>query len=289
MMKKVLKSCYRVFYSLIVKVFPQYRILNHYRYLHGSFPNLLNPKTFNEKIVKAMLFDRNEQLTLFADKYLVREYVSNVLGGAEHLTKVYAVTNNIEKFDFSELPNECVMKANHLSGSGVKIIKDLVKENKHELICLANSWLKQNHYEKYYEWAYKNIKPCIFFEEILKYDGDIADDFKIFCFNGEPKFMQVDKGRFSGHHRNFYDMNLNLLPFKIEGKVDNFNEQLNIINFDQMIEIAKKLSAGTKFLRVDLYNINGRIIFGELTNYPSAGFAKYDPVEWDLKIGNYIN
>ena len=285
----ILKTCYKVFFSVITKISPQFKMLNNYRYLHGNFPNLINPKTFNEKIIRAMLFDRNEQLTLFADKYLVREYIKNVLGGTEHLTRIYAVTDNIKTFDFSRLPKEFVMKANHLSGSGVKIVKDISSENLNEMVQLADEWMNKNHYEKYFEWAYKNIKPLIFFEEVLQYDGDIADDFKIFCFNGEPKFMQVDRGRFTGHHRNFYDMDLNILPFKIAGEVDNFNEKLNIRNFNKMIDIAKKLSAGTKFLRVDLYNIDGRIIFGELTNYPSAGFAKYEPVEWDLKIGSYIN
>jgi hypothetical protein len=266
-------------------IFKKIENINYYRQKFGRMPNLIMPKTFNEKILLKILFDRNPKLTLFTDKFLVRDFVKSRLGGDEHLTKLYAVVDNPMEISKLNLPNKFVMKPNHASGK-TKIVYNLKSLEHGELEKLATTWLQQNYYDVYNEWAYKNIKPRIIFEELLEFRGQIPDDWKFFCFNGEPRFIQIDRDRFIKHERNIYDLNLSLLPVRINW--ENFQEKVNKPqNFDKMVEITKKLSTGTDFIRVDLYNINGRIIFGELTNYPEAGLGKFEPSSWDIKFGNY--
>lgn len=267
----------------LLQFLPQLNALNSYRYQFGRMPNLINPITFNERIIKKMIFDRDPKLPLFADKYRVRDYVSKKLGGTSYLTKLFAVITKPQNIKGLRLPNRFVMKANHLSGQVFFVRKDSDYDI-NDLIEKASEWMNRNYYFSYYEWAYKKIKPCIFFEELLNPDGGLPDDFKFLCFNGEPKIIQVDRNRFSKHRRNFYDIELNLLPFN-KKPLKNFAERIEVINYHNMLDIAKKLSENTDFLRVDLYNIKGKIYFSELTNYPSAGLAVYDPPEWDRIIG----
>lgn len=277
MIKPLLPACYQFF--------PELNCINQYRYNLGRMPNLINPKTFNEKVLRKLLFDRDPKLTLFADKYLVRDYVKSKLGTDGHLTKLYAVIDGPAEISGLGLPSQFVMKANHLSGV-VKIVRDSDSLAKGELEDLASKWLQKNYYDKLHEWAYKNIKPRIIFEELLEFNGNVPDDWRFFCFRGEPRFIQVDIDRFIDQRRNFYDMDLTLLPVK---KVfENFQRETDSLqNYDKMLEIARKLSAGTDFIRVDLYNIQGRILFGELTNYPSAGLGKFNPSSWDTTFGSY--
>ncbi|MCX5700300.1 MAG: ATP-grasp fold amidoligase family protein [Candidatus Omnitrophica bacterium] len=251
-------------------------------------PNLINPQTLNEKILLKMLFDRNPKLTLFADKFLVRDFVKSRLEDTEqHLTKLYAVVDTLDKIHSLNLPNQFVMKVNHLSG-GVKIVRDFKGLECGELERFAEVHLNENWHRSHQEWCYKNIKPCIIFEELLDFEGNLPDDYKFFCFNGNPQFIQIDRGRFIKHQRNIYDLSLSLLPVRF--CYENFQDKVSVPkNFDKMIEIAKRLSKGTDFIRVDLYNINGRIIFGELTNYPEAGLGKFDPSFWDKEFGSYWN
>jgi len=177
------------------------------------------------------------------------------------------------------------MKSTHSSGQ-VKIVHDFKGLERGELEKLAEIWLQENFYYTHLEWAYKNIKPRIIFEELLDFEGNVPDDYKFFCFNRNPRFIQIDKDRFIKHKRNIYDLDLSLLPLRYG--YENFQDKIIAPkNFDKMIDIANQLSKGTNFIRVDLYNINGRIIFGELTNYPGAGKEKFEPSFWDTKIGSY--
>jgi hypothetical protein len=180
------------------------------------------------------------------------------------------------------------MKPNHLSGK-IRIVDDFKGIPIRELEELAETWLGQNYYYNWYEWAYKNIPPRIIFEELLENDGKSPDDWKFSCFNGEPRFLVIHRNRFIEHTCNVYDLNLSLLPVSILNiRKGNSREKIDPPqNFDKMLEITRKLSAGIDFVRVDLYNINGRIIFGELTNYPGAGLDKFEPSLWDTKFGSY--
>ncbi len=282
--KKIFRNPFKPIVQFLHNTSPQFRTLNEFRYRFGKFPNLIKPKTFNERLIFKMLFDRNPKLTMFADKYLVRRFVEQKCG-SEILTKLYAVTDDAEKIPTLLLANKFVMKPNHLSGV-IKIVKDLKDESIEELIKLGDDWLRRNYCDFENEWAYKNIRPVLMFEELLESNNAVPDDYKFFCFKGDPQFVQIDKGRFTNHRRNFYDINLSLLPVKFV--YENFPDRINPpINFNNMIEIVKNLSEGTDFIRVDLYNIEGRIVFGELTNYPEAGLGKFVPAIWDEKLGSY--
>lgn len=283
-LKDILRPLWRVYFDTI---YARILAINKHRRTFGRMPNLISPKTFNDKILCKMLFDRDPKLTLFADKLLVRDFVRSRLGGDEHLTKLYGFVDNASEISNLNLPNQFVMKANHASGS-VKIVYDINKLEKNELEKLAYKWLHGNYFYSDYEWAYKNIKPYVLFEELLSDEGQIPDDWKFYCFNGEPRIIEVHRARFTGHKSNHYDLNLSFIPVKF--KLEHFHEEIKKpLNYDLMINIARKLSSGVDFIRVDLYNIKGRIIFGELTNYPAAGLDVMTPESWDYTYGSYWN
>lgn len=246
----------------------------------------MRPKTLNEKILRKMLFDRNPRLTLFADKFLVRNYVRSKLGDSRYLTKLYGVVSTAEEISQLNLPNKFVMKPNHVSAM-IRFVRDLSDSSLGELQRVARRWLKVNFFDKSPEWAYKNIKPRVIFEEFLEVSGKIPYDYKFYCFNGQPRFLMVSKDRFGVQKRNYYDTNLSLLPVRYKG-YENFEDGIKPLpNFETMMQVARKLSAGVDFVRVDLYNINGRIVFGELTNYPMGGRLEYEPPERDLEFGKF--
>jgi hypothetical protein len=278
LIKPLLPVCY--------KVFPASKNLKRYRDTFGRLPNVVRPRTFNERIQRKILFDRNPRMALFADKLRVREYVKSRLGDDRFLTKLYAVVTSAAEIGQLSLPARFVMKPNHASGM-VKIVTDPTRILPGELESLAAEWLRINYYDVTQEWAYKNIERRVMFEELLEVDGVIPPDFKFYCFGGEPRFIHVAKDRLGELKVNLYDLNLSLLPVK-SGMLDNFRGEMGAPpNFNRMLEAARRLSAGTDFLRVDLYNVNGRIVFGELTNYPSNGRTRFQPPEWDLKYGSY--
>jgi hypothetical protein len=248
--------------------------------------NLVNPRTFSEKIQWLKLFDKNPLYTTLADKYLVREYVKSKVG-EDVLNELYGVYEDFENIDFNKLPNSFVIKATH--GSGWNIIcsdkrnLDLTSTKK-----IVDQWLSENYYDYGREFVYKDIRPRIVIEKyISNNDNSPLNDYKIFCFNGSPKFIQVDIDRFTNHTRNFYDTNWNRLPFRLLYK-SSPKEVERPKNLNSMLEIAKKLSENIKFCRVDLYEVNKKIIFGEITFYPENGLGKFDPSEYDRVIGEYL-
>lgn len=287
--KKIPKTILKPLLSICYKVFPESKCIKQYRNMFCRTPNLINPKTFNEKILRKLLFDRDPKLTLFADKFLVRDFVKSRLGGNEHLTKLYAVVDNPGEISNLSLPNRFVMKPNHSSGR-IQIVDDFSNSGCVELEKLASKWLQENFYYTFNEWAYKNIKPRIIFEELLESEGKSPDDFRFFCFNGQPRFISMSrKDKFQKWQINYCDLNLSLLPVRNSHYKNIQGEISKPLNLDQMLEIAKILSAGSDFIRVDLYNISGRVLFSELTNYPGAGLIKFDPPSWDLEFGSYWN
>ncbi|MDA4123005.1 MAG: hypothetical protein OK456_07495 [Thaumarchaeota archaeon] len=282
----VLESIPQPLLSFLFAVYPESRGILRYRRVFGRLPKVIRPKTLNEKILHKMLFDRNPQMTIFADKFLVRAFVRSRLGDERCLTRLYGVVTSPKEIRSLSLPAQFVMKANHGSG-WVKMVRDAKGLDDGELESLAALWLGQNFYDRYQEWAYKNIKPLVLFEELLNPEGKIPEDYKFYCFKGEPRFLNIDRERFVKHSRNYYDLGLSLLPVR-HFKYENFVEQVSPPqNFDRMLEVSRRLSAGADFLRVDLYNVAGRVVFGELTNYPDHAMQRLLPPEWDLKFGNH--
>ena len=246
--------------------------------------NLDNPQTFNEKLQWLKLNDRKEIYTTMVDKYEAKKYVANIIGD-EYIIPTIGIYNSFDEIDFNKLPNKFVMKCTHDSG-GLVICKDKNKLDINEARKKINKSLKNNYYYGGREWPYKNVKPRIIIE---KYMGSNLNDYKIFCFNGVPKYILVCSNR-NGNFKNtdFYDVNWNLMPFTREKHQNNPIGISKPENLNEMLLIAEKLSKDIPFVRVDLYDIKNKIYFGEMTFYPSAGFEGFSPVEWDKKLGDMI-
>jgi hypothetical protein len=249
----------------------------------GRIPNIIQPRTFNEKVLYKSLFDRRPLVGIFADKYRVRSYVREKLGSERHLTKLFGVYQDPAEIYEKDLPGRFVMKPNHASGL-IKFYDWDTPRDMDELRMIARCWTRMNFYNVSKEWCYKHIKPLVLIEEWLEVDGQIPRDFKFFCFHGMPWFVQVDIDRFTEHRRNLYDMNWN----RFEGSLSYPNSDEPIKKpelLQQMCDIASKLSEDTDFVRVDLYDLHDRIYFGELTNYPGDGLERFDPERLDMEWG----
>lgn len=288
--KSMLKPLYlRIYHSGVFNFIPDKIFVPfQYRMATGKALDLKNVNTFNEKIQWMKLFDRNPIYPMIVDKYRIREYVGSRIG-EEYLIPLLGHWESLEDVKLDELPNQFVIKCNHDSG-GISICLDKnkydwVKEKKKLSIHMS-----QNHYYLSREWAYKKVKPCIIAEQYLKDEktGELRD-YKFFCFNGKPKYVQVDFNRFINHKRNIYDLDWNLVNLTI--KCQNAPERVieKPDRFDVMVELAEQLSAGFPQVRVDLYLANGRVYFGELTLYHGSGFEKFTPESFGEEFGSYID
>lgn len=259
-----------------------------YKYKTGKKLNLNNPETFNEKLQWLKLYDRNPEYTKMADKYEAKKYVASVIG-EEYIIPTLAVYDKFEDIEWDKLPNQFVIKCTHDSG-GLVICKDKNNLDLEKAKKKIQKSLKRNYYYTGREWPYKYIKPRIIAE---KYMGTNEQkeliDYKFFCFNGNPKVILVCSERFSSDNmcETWFDENWNFLDI-IESNHRVNKKIKKPINFSQMMEFSKKLSRDISFIRVDFYEINGKIYFGELTFFPAAGFEKFEPEEWDKKLGNML-
>ena len=253
----------------------------------GKKLNLNNPQTYNEKLQWLKLYDRKDIYTTMVDKYEVKEYAANIIG-KKYIIPTLGIYNKFEEIDFSKLPNSFVIKCTHDSG-GLVIVKDKSKFDIKNARKKINKCLKKNFFYSGREWPYKNVKPRIIIEKYME-DKKTKElrDYKFFCFNGTPKLMflatdrQINRTKF-----NFYDLNFNLLPF-VQGHPNDNKKIDKPQSFNEMIELSKKLSNNIPHVRVDFYEINGRVYFGELTFYHYSGLVKFEPEEWDLKLGEMI-
>ena len=245
--------------------------------------NLENPKTFNEKIQWLKLHDRNDKYTQMVDKILVKDFVAEKIGD-EYVVKTLGLWDDFDEINLNELPHKFVLKCTHNSG-GVVICKDKSKLNYLETKRKIKKSLKRNYYKNGREWPYKNVKPRIIAEE---YIGENVIDYKFLCYNGLVKNMFTCSDRETGNLCvDFFDLEWNHLPF--ERYYPNSKREIKKpMNFNKMIEISEVLAKGTKLVRIDFYEINGKLYFGEITFYPGSGFEKFTPEEWDLKLGEMI-
>jgi len=249
--------------------------------------NFDNPKTFNEKMQWLKLYDRKDIYTNMADKIEAKKYVSNIIG-EEYVIPTLGIYQKFDEIDFEKLPEQFVIKCNHYGGNNGIILckqkKDFKNEKSKKII---NKLLKKNLFYYGREWPYKNIKPKILVEELLYNDGKDIIDYKFWCFNGKPKLCLVCTDRNSNLKETFFDMEWNSLDLKrpthdIDKKIT------KPINFELMKELSCKLSEKIPFIRVDFYEVSGKVYFGELTFYPASGFAKFEPEEWDNKLGDWL-
>ena len=261
-----------------------------FRLVMGEKLDLKEPKTFNQKLQWLKLYKRKPVYTTMVDKYAVKEYVANIIG-EEHIIPTLGVWNSVNEIDWDTLPNQFVLKTTHGGGGGgVVICKDKATFNKEKAKQKLQNSLNSDIYINFREWPYKDVPRRIIAEKyMLDESGYELKDYKFFCFNGKVECFKVDFDRFTSHKANYYDRNATLLPFwevvcpadysKIFDKPENFNN---------MIEHAETLSKDIPFARIDFYNINGKIYFGEITFFPAAGMGKFHPEIWDLKLGEKI-
>lgn len=284
----------RSFLSYLLKnilnpILPDWLYLSiRFKYLVGYWPNLRNPKSFNEKINWLKLHDIHEEYTAMVDKAAVKEYVKNRLGSDKNIIKTIGVWNSVDEIDWDSLPSQFVVKSTNDSG-GVVVCKNKAELNITEAKAKLKSFggVDYSRYNK--EYPYHNVPHRFIAEEYLVDEsGFELKDYKIFCSYGKPLFLFVATGRQQGDTRfDFYDLDFNHLPV-LNGH-DNANEwPVKPDNFDEMLSIASKLSADIPHVRVDLYNCMGKIYFGELTFFHWSGFKKFEPVEWDYKFGEMI-
>ena len=238
-----------------------------------------DPKSYNEKIQVSKIYNPTELKTRLADKYLVREWVKNKIG-EKYLIPLIGVYDSFEEIDFKNLPDQFVIKCNHDSGS-VILCKDKNKFNINSARKKINHALKNNFAWLWFEMHYKNIPPKIIIE---KYMGDNINDYKFLCFDGKPYSCRIDIDRFNKNHsRSVYNMDWKLLPW-MKGnyktsecpKPENFDELKNLV-----IELCKDIDQ----IRVDVYVIDKKIYFGEMTFTNGSGLEEFYPDEWDFKIG----
>lgn len=261
-----------------------------YKMKIGKKLNLKNPTTFNEKLQWLKLYNRNPIYTVMADKYLVRDYIKEKIG-EQYLVPIIGVYNNVKEIPFSDLPNRFVLKCTHDSGS-VILCKDKNAFDFEDAKKRLKKRLKKNSFWWAREWPYKNIKPRIICEEYLE-DGknDFLPVYKFFCFNGAPKIIQqIQNDKQENETVDYFDTNWNRINM-----IQRFPNSKTPLGkpekFDEMLEIAKKLSQGVPFLRIDLYIVNGSIIFSEHTFFTDAGYSIFEPEEehWDEKLGEWID
>lgn len=299
-MNKVLQKILNIFtvpgYIMIIKSkLGFYNNMDDKEYLMKLFNarkkyplNLKNPKTFNEKLQWLKLYYRNPEYTIMVDKYKVREYIAEKIG-EEYLIPLIGVWDDPDDIDFDSLPKQFVLKCNHNSGIGLCICKDKNKLNINKVKKELNRGLKQNYYLSSRERPYKNVRKKIICEKyMVDESGYDIKDYKIFCFNGEPKFVQIDYDRFNDHKRKFYDLNWEEMELKLIYGSDNTKIE-RPSNFDRMLELSRSLSKNIPFLRTDFYVINDSIYFGELTFFPEAGISSFTPDEWNYKLGDSIH
>ena len=247
--------------------------------------DIKKPQTFNEKLQWLKLNDRKPHYSDLADKIEVKKVINAMLG-PEYITKTLKIWDSVDDISIEEIPSQCVIKTNHGSGGNI-LVRDKNNFDLGEVKRLLKKWTNTNYYNAGREWVYKDIKPRIFCEELLTdNNGNVPNDFKIFCFNGKAHYIQVDLDRFSKHERIFYDRNWIKQPFNILYPYS-ARELTKPKCLDLMLDLAEKIAVGIPFARIDFYSLP-EIKFGEITFYPENGSGPFTPSLWDLKLGNLI-
>lgn len=260
-------------------------IKKFYKDAFGEELDLQNPVTFNQKLNWLKLNCKNLNGTKCADKYEVREYIKSK-GYGYILNELIGVYDNVNEINIDELPKKFVLKATHGSGWNL-IVKDKNKIKWTPWKLIMKSWLKQNFYYYGREWVYKDMKPRIICEKYLEDSNNELLDYKIYCFNGVPKFIQIDVDRFTNHTANYYDTDWKEMNFQYDDEHSG-REIEKPKNLEDMLEISKVLSEEFEHVRVDFYEVDGKLYFGEMTYFTAAGTGKFNPKEYDQIIGSWL-
>lgn len=258
-----------------------------YKLRFGKKLNLESPKTFSEKLQWLKLYDRKPIYTTMVDKYEAKKYVADIIG-EEYIIPTLGVWDKFEDIDFDTLPEQFVLKTTHDSG-GVVICRDKKTFDIEKAKEKIESSLKREFYYLWREWPYKDVKPRIIAEKYMVDESGVElKDYKVFCFGGEPKFVNVDFDRFSDHKRNIYSTDWELLEISNYYPRDPKRKIEKPEKLEEMMHLARMLSAGIPHIRVDFYSINDRIYFGELTFFHASGYKEFYPKKWNYIIGSWI-
>ncbi len=254
--------------------------------------NLKHPQLFSEKLAWLKLHDRKSVYSQMVDKYEAKEYVASLLG-QNFIIPNYGVWNRFDDIDFDQLPNQFVLKCTHDSG-GLVICRDKVLFNKEAARQKLEFSLRHNFWWWTREWSYKNVPPRIIAEKYVEDEtakqGLGLTDYKFYCFNGEPRFLYISTGleNHTTARISFITMDWKMAPFRRQDFLPYDQLPPRPSKFDEMVTVARKLSSGMFFLRVDLYQIDEQVYFSELTFYPCGGMMPFAPKEWDWKIGQLL-
>ena len=287
------RNPYKIFESLAMRGF--FKNMSDKEYLSwlyrarmGRFPDLNYPKSFNEKLQWLKLNDRKPEYTEMVDKYLAKKYVEKRIG-EKYIIPTLGVWDEFDQIEFEKLPDQFVLKTTHDSG-GVVICKDKANFDKAAAKRKLEKSLKRNYYWAEREWPYKNVKPRIIAENYLSFlNGSDLVEYKVFCFNGKPALFLICKGEGHTDERtnDFYDLEFNHIPVTVT--CPNAKEKCQKPDeYEELLELSRKLAKNTYQLRVDLYVINHKIYFGELTFFHDSGCCKFNPPEWDKRFGDML-
>lgn len=268
-----------------------------YKVYTGRKLDLSDPKSFNEKLQWLKLYNHRSEYTVMVDKLRVRDYIEKTIG-AQYLIPLIGVWDNPNEIDFDRLPNQFVLKCNHNSGTGLCVCRDKSKINIDTVINELRKGLAQDYFILNREWPYKDIRRKIICEKYMEDTSSNSSningllDYKFYCFNGEPRFLYVGYADIRDgvkHDRMTYlDLDWHKTSFNRPDHDELLFFPEKPSNFDEMIEVAKKLSEGIPFVRIDLYNINNKIYFSEMTFFPGSGFSPFSPEEAETTLGSWI-
>lgn len=279
-----------LFWSLLMHTAPTKLYLSlKYRVIYGKWIDWKNPQTFTEKLQWLKVYGGNGDYSVMVDKILVKKHVAKLIG-EEYVIPTIQVVDRPDMIDYNALPNQFVLKTNHDSGTAI-VCKDKKSFNFTDAKNQLRKAQRNNYYLMGRETPYRYVKRKVFAERFIDSGtGSEILDYKFFCFNGVPRLFKINFDRSSNFTANYYDMDFNLLPFGERWPAPDYSRECEKPrNFERMVDICCKLSAGIPFVRVDLYNVDGVIYFGELTFFPTSGFGPFTDDAWDQKLGSWIN
>jgi len=255
-----------------------------FRGIMGEKLDLNHPKTFNEKLQWLKVYDHNPEYTALVDKLSAKHVIGERIG-VEHIVPLLGAWDDAEKIEFAQLPSSFVLKCNHDQGS-VILVQDKSKLDWSAVVKTLNRKLRHNAYYGTREYPYKHIQPKVLAEEYL---GKDIIDYKFYCFDGEPKFLYCGQGLTEDHSLkiDFYDLDWNLMPF-YRTDYHRLGRIPKPTHLNKMIDIARKLSKGVPFVRIDLFEVNDQVYFSEFTLCPASGFMPFVPKEYDAIVGEWL-
>ena len=287
-LRQLKQRCVHLMYVHCPKLLPDKMYLSvMYLYTMGKEMHWDNPRTFNEKLQWLKVYDRKTVYTIMVDKYAVKQYVANIIG-QEYIIPTLGVWNKFDEIDFENLPNQFVLKCTHDSG-GLIVCKDKSKLDIAAARKKIERCLNRNFYYQSREWPYKNVPPRIIAEQYMEDSGSIdLKDYKLMCFHGKVKCCFVCSERSERLKVTFFDNVWKKMPFERHYPASE-TPIVKPRNYEVMIRLAEILSDGIPFVRVDFYEINGKVYFGDLNFYPGGGFEEFKPEEWDYTLGSWIH